>query len=94
MIVYVVLAILGLSLLWVNREGMESSSALESSQKTAGVLNMLKDQLNSFAALQKEVENLEKNINETSQGIGLYRQNSAETAPDKIDGGFTPVPPL
>ena len=91
MIVYVLLAILGLSLLWFNREGMENASALETSQTTAGIIKTLHDQLATVASLQEQVDELEQSINDTSEDIGTYRINSIETDPTKIKGGYLPI---
>jgi hypothetical protein len=91
MIVYVLLAILLVFLFWSNREGMETASALESSQKTAGVIKTLHAQLKSVAALQSQVQQLEESINDTAEDIGLYKENSHETDPTKIEGGYTEV---
>ena len=91
MIVYVLLAILGLSLFWVNREGMETASALETSQTTAGVIKNLHKQLSTVAALQEQIDQLEQSINDTADDIGLYKINSIETDPTKIKGGY-PLP--
>ena len=79
MLVYVLLAILGLPFIWVNREGMESgsSSALSTSQTTAAGIQLLHDQMTTLAALQGKVDDLSKLINDTSTNTGAYAHEKA-----------------
>lgn len=80
MLVYVLLAILGLSFIWVNREGMESgsSSALSTSQTTAGGIKVVHDQMTTLAALQEQVDGLSKRIHDTSTNTGTYAHEKAK----------------
>lgn len=90
--VYLLLAILGLSLLWVNREGMETtdSSALNKSQSTAGDIKTLHEQITIVASLKDKVHELDKLIHKTSKEIEMYRRNSTPSDPTKMKMGYPP----